>query len=256
MDTMKIKIDEREHKLYEIMNELNEKKNELIIDSKVLQIGDIIIEEEEKEILIIERKTIEDLLASIKDGRYKEQSYRLIHTTNIPRHNIIYIIEGLISKQNPYNQQIIYSAITSLNLYEGFSIFRTNTIHETGEYIIKMVEKMKKNKKKGLMIYTIDSPINTKKEEEYCSVVKKTKKENITTNNIGILMLCQIPGISTKTATKLMENYSNFGEFVEKMKTDTSTTKTNEKIRTFLFAEGVDGSRAVLPPPTPPLKGA
>lgn len=237
MNTMgiQIKIDEREKKLYEIL--MNENTTEMNIIKQVLPIGDIIIEEEEKERIIMERKTIEDLLASIKDGRYKEQSYRLINTSNIPRHNIIYIIEGLISKETKKNQQMIYSAITSLNIYEGFSIFRTNTIQETGEYIKKMVEKMEKNKKKGIPMYSNESPII---KEEYTTVVKRTKKENITPDNIGILMLCQIPGISTKTATKLMENNQSFGDFVEKMKTETKKTKTNEKIKQYFFSGSLD----------------
>ena len=44
---------------------------------KNLDLGDIIIEYNDIPLIIIERKTIPDLLASIKDGRYKEQKKRI-----------------------------------------------------------------------------------------------------------------------------------------------------------------------------------
>lgn len=49
--------------------------------------------ESDETLLIFERKSISDLLASLKDGRYEEQSYRL-SGSNTNNHNIIYIIEG------------------------------------------------------------------------------------------------------------------------------------------------------------------
>jgi threonine dehydrogenase-like Zn-dependent dehydrogenase len=47
--------------------------------------------------MIIERKTLADLLASIKDGRYEEQSHRLKYASGFPSHNVLYIIEGMFS---------------------------------------------------------------------------------------------------------------------------------------------------------------
>ena len=56
-----------------------------------LTLGDIIINYNNIPLIIIERKTINDLLASIKDGRYKEQKQRIIDS-NI-KHKI-YLIEN------------------------------------------------------------------------------------------------------------------------------------------------------------------
>ena len=57
-----------------------------------MPLGDVIICNEEEEKVVIERKSLTDLEASIKDGRYEEQSYRL---NGLPHHNhnIIYIID-------------------------------------------------------------------------------------------------------------------------------------------------------------------
>ena len=90
---MKIILDEREIALF---NAICEKKQELNlefeIDKKVICLGDIHFVHDDKEILIIERKSVQDLVASIKDGRYDEQSYRLIHSSGLHRHHIVYII--------------------------------------------------------------------------------------------------------------------------------------------------------------------
>ncbi len=63
-------IDNREHHLINLLED-----NEITIEKKNLDLGDIIIIKENYKILI-ERKTISDLCSSIKDGRYKEQKIR------------------------------------------------------------------------------------------------------------------------------------------------------------------------------------
>ncbi len=73
---MLINIDYREKDLrYEFAlleksAEFNKYNEEIKITSSNLAIGDIAIENNDKEVVIIERKTLQDLAASIKDGRY------------------------------------------------------------------------------------------------------------------------------------------------------------------------------------------
>ena len=96
---MKVIIDERERELYEKCYNIVQANNTYVVLSKeVLPLGDIFITtDEEKHVMLIERKTIQDLLASIKDGRYEEQSYRLTHSSGLPPHSILYIIEVLLN---------------------------------------------------------------------------------------------------------------------------------------------------------------
>ena len=78
---MKLYIDNREPKAIidylEFIN--NNSKNKVNIEIKSLDLGDYVLYDEENEriIIIIERKSLSDLESSIKDGRYNEQSYRL-----------------------------------------------------------------------------------------------------------------------------------------------------------------------------------
>lgn len=205
---MKIIIDEREVALYDRINLLN---TGIPLIKKVLQIGDAIIENEEQEICIIERKSLHDLLSSIKDGRYVEQSYRLQHTSGLSTHNIIYIIEGNMSTINSEkDKQIVYSSITSLNIFKGFSVLRTTNVNDTADLIVCMTNKINKNILKGLKPYWKNNNNENACSDDilpYANVVKKTKKDNITSDNISIIMLCQIPGISTITSTAIFAKF-------------------------------------------------
>ena len=73
---MIIKIDNREQRLlYEINN--REIPKDCTVICKKLELGDVVIcDNNDNEILIIERKTLKDLGASIKDVRFKEKSFR------------------------------------------------------------------------------------------------------------------------------------------------------------------------------------
>ena len=198
---MKIIIDDREVALYERMVSLN---TGILLVKQVLHIGDAIIQNDDVDLCVIERKTLQDLLSSIKDGRYEEQSHRLIHTSGLSPHNIIYIIEGNTSTlQNDKDKQLIYSSITSLNYYKGFSVLRTTSVNDTADLIIGMARKIDKNNAKGVKPFT-----NCEEITPYANVVKRCKKENITTENISQIMLCQIPGVSTVTSSAI---FSKFG---------------------------------------------
>ena len=86
---MIIKIDYREKKLIELIKkneEFSKKEYTLLVEN--LDLGDIIFcDSDGKELILIERKSIEDLSSSIIDGRYAEQSFRL-NNSNIHNHNI------------------------------------------------------------------------------------------------------------------------------------------------------------------------
>jgi ERCC4-type nuclease len=251
---MFIKIDYREKELQEkilfYISNIPSFKN-LKVLTENLPIGDIIICNNNEDILIIERKTVADLLSSIKDGRYEEQSFRLNGNT-LHNHNIMYLIEGDINKMNMFRESkfeklTLYSAIFSLNYYKGFSVIRTFNLDETALFICNCTMKlmkgqtvdrkgfysnksMSKNKIEETMENVVSSDnlheiedmeenitSNSKEDKNYISVVKKTKKENITTDNIDEIMLCQIPGISTNTAIHIIEKFKTIVNLIKSL---------------------------------------
>ena len=279
---MFIKVDSREKdlqaKLTFYISSIPAFRNLKVI-TESLPIGDIIISGNNNEdILIIERKTIIDLLSSIKDGRYEEQSYRL-NGVPLHNHNIMYVIEGDVNKMNmfrdtKFEKLTLYSAIFSLNYYKGFSVIRTFTLDETALFICNCTSKLIKgestNRKafypnKHVTTTVTTTVINSIKEEdnqetdsggdgdnqenpeqseettnanskEYIGLVKKVKKENITTDNIDEIMLCQIPGVSTATAISIIKKFSNIANLIkcleENEKCLNDVTNTNNKGQT------------------------
>jgi ERCC4-type nuclease len=253
---MFIKIDTREPDLLQQINHLQSTipifKN-LVIKSETLPIGDIIIADDKEEKIIIERKSVSDLLASIKDGRYEEQSYRL-NGLNHHNHNIIYLIEGDVSKVNRFKTDnrveklTLYSAMFSLNYYKGFSVFRSFSLEETATLICNMAYKIEKelgNKQPYYNNKTIASVSSVAEEvvkessveqvqevtsvsettvneetgddKDYIGVVKKVKKDNITTDNIDEIMLCQIPGISSISAIAIIQKFKSLTNLIKEL---------------------------------------
>ena len=256
---MKIKIDNREEELIKNINFLianipSFKDIQVIIET--LPLGDIIIYNDDSEKLIIERKSVNDLLSSIKDGRYEEQSYRL-NGLNHHNHNIIYLIEGDINKlhnrfkDNKIEKLTLYSAILSLNYFKGFSVIRTFSLEETAIFICNTVNKLKKGEIEKKNPYygntKIEEPskeiidtsfnvVNNVQEEndkDYISVVKKVKKENITPDNIGEIMLCQIPSISSVTSIAIINKFKTLANLMSCIQNDSNClndiTTTNSK---------------------------
>jgi ERCC4-type nuclease len=241
---MIIKIDTREHELIKKCENLLVAVpafKDLKIEVCPLPLGDIIIATNEKiDNVIVERKSLSDLAASIKDGRYEEQSYRL---NGLPHHNhnIVYLIEGDLSKFNSFKERIdkqtLYSAMFSINYYKGFSLMRSTSMDETAFILCNMAYKIGKDTNKqpyfsqnllqasesNIAINSEENVIegsNANSSKEYCSVIKKVKKDNITEDNIGEIMLCQIPGISSVTALTIMEKFKYLPNLVKCIQDD------------------------------------
>ena len=257
---MIIKIDTREQELFskcESTIAAVPKFAGIKLISEPLPLGDIIINDGTNDCIIIERKTLSDLAASIKDGRYDEQSYRL-NGLNHHNHNIVYLIEGDIQRFNTFKERIdkqtLYSAMFSIYYFKGFSIMRSNTIEETAMVVCNMVYKLVgglKAGKHGCYSNNLSSgkicdndaaepkeqkePIAT--EKDYCSVIKKVKKDNITPDNIGEIMLCQIPGISSASALAILSQFKTLPNLIQCLKEDENclnsicTTDANGKSR-------------------------
>jgi len=219
---MKLRVDYREKKLIKLLNaylvQFNLNNITIIIES--LDVGDLIIcDDDDKEKLIIERKSLNDLASSIKDGRYVEQSLRLSHFS-LHNHNIIYLIEGNLSTwTNRYKVQAntLHSAIFSLNYYKGFSVHKTNDMTETAEYILRVCDKLNRSQKK--VPYYCSGEINYN-DENYVSVIKKVKKDNITPENISEIILSQIPGISAKTSQVIIDKFGSLYQLLDALNRD------------------------------------
>ena len=299
---MRICIDEREHKLYHELTNLcsvlqGHHAAHVQITKKVLTLGDMVIEYDDGTVaLLIERKSLLDMLSSIRDSRYEEQSYRLIHSSGVPRHNIVYLIEGMmIQLSQQKDRDLIYSAATSLNHYKGFSVYRTVNPLETAQWLWAVTMKIHRNHSQKKQAYfpsypsasassnmvvvedqeeetteLIENPEKSLSEplpntiippseiiaphvEPYCSVVKKIKKDNVTPDNLGEIVLCQIPSISSVSAVAIMKKFGTLVQLITALQTDSTcldniTTTSHAGTRKLSSAVAANLRRFLIPP--------
>jgi ERCC4-type nuclease len=285
---MLIKIDYRETDLHSECIQIvsfGKYKTPIKIVSENLPIGDIIIcHDDGSEVALIERKTLNDLAASILDGRYTEQGFRL-HNCSVHNHNIYYLIEGdLKYYKNPrVDKQTILSSFVSITHFKGFSLHKSNDIRQSAEWIVQFANKVGKETSMSAFYtaeaITIDNAIVENKDDtdaidptgvkggtspntdpmgvkggvppgvnmgvppdedtdltrmnggistgvkgatplHYSQVIKRVKKENITPENIGEIMLSQIPNVSASTAISIMKQFKTIASLITSLQND------------------------------------
>jgi ERCC4-type nuclease len=235
-----ITIDMRETSLYNdiIDRDLDNYKNNIQIISENLLLGDIHITYKNMT-HIFERKTLQDLQASILDGRYKEQKARLLSNTS--QKYITYIIEGdniLSSNSYEKNKSMIQSAYLHTLFRDNVRIIYTKNIEETTTLILLIATKILDKPEKFLYEeYTADKC--------YTDFIKLKKKkiDNIDAKSCFIMQLSQIPMISNIIAKNIYSKYLSMGNLVKSL----NVFETSEiKIKELCKIDGIGKEKASL----------
>lgn len=241
---MKLLVDNREPK--DMISLLKSRLQNVELGN--LDIGDYIIKtDDDRPVMIFERKSISDLIASIKDGRYTEQSFRLGQVP-INNHNIFYIIEGnmmnfCLKNKEPV-QKMVFSSMLSISYKKGFSLLHTNGPIETVEFLVRFMEKLSTEKLVFDNSIETNAPVIVQGETEnvaYSSVLKTAKKAHITKENIGEIMLSQIPGLSMTVAQTIMSEYKTINNLI------IALTENNNCLDDFKVG-GKNGARKISKP--------
>jgi crossover junction endonuclease MUS81 len=191
---MELHIDYREHDLIDIF-----KANPLVqIQVCNLIIGDILIKRDNNILFAIERKSIQDLCASIRDGRFRDQKTRLLESIQDPS-KIVYILEGKKQEYGNVKMNTINSAIVNLIFKHHYRVIFTDSHQDTIDNIILLYNKILNNE------LTVSNDLVDMK------LVKKSDKIN---NNIFINMLSVIPGVSIKVAQIIHNKYPSFNDLL------------------------------------------
>lgn len=190
-------------------------------ERRTLDLGDFHLMKDDKVIFIVERKTVPDYLASIKDGRLHEQCYRLVETRDRGV-GVGYIIEGKIEGDSHISTDTLVTSIFNKVINHKIPVFFSADIGST----LMIVERLNVSVEKYEGIV-----------KDYLGCVKSSKS---TVDNSLERMLMTIPGISIKIATKIKGRYSSIKELVEAFTNGTYTKidgvgkQSEEKIRSFL----------------------
>jgi len=234
MDKLEIILDAREHSLItEILSRDLDKYKEFIdIKKEQLDLADVQIKYKNF-FYVFERKTPNDLISSIKDGRYKEQKTRLL--SNIQVSNITYIIEGdTVVSNNKYNANILHGSYLHTMFRDNIRIVYTKNTSETATFIMILCGKLLDNPDKfsnsSRILIDID---NNQESYTDCLKLKQKKIANIDVNTCYIMQLSQIPNISNVIAKNIVSIYPTYREFIyalDNIKTDDEENNKKERL--------------------------
>ena len=171
---LRIVVDEREKKsgIPDLLKSIG-----VNVEMKMLPIGDYIVAPE----TIVERKSIQDLISSVFDGRLFDQCDRLKNNFEFP----IILVEGDINSiedltENPF---VFYGAISSIAIDFKIPIITTLDSFHTAKLLVAMC---------------------SKKEQSKGPFIKKIRKSNdIRKQQLSVL--CSLPGVGEKTAIQLLK---------------------------------------------------
>lgn len=147
----------------------------------------------------------------------------------------------------------LLSAMVSLNFFKGFSVMQSAGVDESAYLLCILAYKIaiepgragyylrakgrqdtatlaavqddrededKEDKEDKEVQEDADAAENETAEEAYCHAVAKVKKDNVTPENIGAIMLSQIPGISSLAAVEIMKHYASLADLVNALQAD------------------------------------
>jgi ERCC4-type nuclease len=211
-------IDTRESELIKLLGE------EITI--KQLNVGDIWIgisgEVFQEGGLLIERKSIRDLEASILDGRYREQRGRILAYCNENKVQPMYILEGQMSSTTGRLQKkAIMKFINRLIFHYQIAVMQTSSVQETAELIQALVEQWK------------DNPASLQRTTELVKVTdgihvqKKANSGDSKQFAINTLALC--PGVSVKMAEALIQQFGTLKEVMNASAKDIEVVKVGTR---------------------------
>lgn len=196
---MEFQVDVREGALIEALE-----GDETPLTVKALDIGDILV----NNTWVFERKTLADLSASIKDGRYREQKARLL--AHYPVHCVTMIIEGMPVISRWLDVPMLQGAIYNCLFRDGIRIVGTRDVEDTALFLKAFVARLASKP---------DAFAAPEQARDYTGLltVKARPCKNITPDVCWRLMLSQVPGVSSKLATEMAKVWQSMVSFTSDM---------------------------------------
>ncbi|KAL2256537.1 hypothetical protein VTK26DRAFT_1522 [Humicola hyalothermophila] len=92
---------------------------------------------------IVERKRLDDLIGSLRDGRFHEQKFRLRRSGV---QNVIYLVEEIHMDSAHFQkyEEAVQSAMASMQVVNGYFLKRTQKMDDTIRYLASMTKMLKK----------------------------------------------------------------------------------------------------------------
>eukprot|EP01114_Cavostelium_apophysatum_P000980 TRINITY_DN10848_c0_g1_i1.p1 TRINITY_DN10848_c0_g1~~TRINITY_DN10848_c0_g1_i1.p1 ORF type:complete len:325 (+),score=75.25 TRINITY_DN10848_c0_g1_i1:74-1048(+) len=195
--SVQITIDHRESRLKELFS------GQSNVTFKNLDVGDVMFEYNGQLVMIIERKTIGDVIASIRDKRWREQKMRLVG--HYPLDKILYLVEGKHT-EGTMNQVQYHGAVLNTIFRDGIKYLRTESTKET-EAVLSIIAKKLQSKQAADMLGKDPKLLLDNVEDNYLTTIHRRKKLNLTTRVCFRSQLAQIPNIGSAAALAVINKY-------------------------------------------------
>ena len=193
VEDLRIIIDERERKsgIPKLLKSIG-----VNVEIKTLPIGDYIVSHE----TVVERKSINDLISSIFDGRLFDQCNRLKEHFQFP----IILLEGDVDEIESIteNPLVFYGALSTIAIDYKIPIIPTPNASHTAKLLVSL---------------------SSRKESIKGPLLKKIKKSNDVQKQ-QLSVLCSLPGVGEKIGIRMLE------KFESPLKVLSSSTKDLAKI--------------------------
>lgn len=173
---------------------------------------------------IVERKRLDDLIGSIKDGRFHEQKFRLKRSGS---KKVIYIIEEISMDPTTASryEEAVQSAIASTQVVNGFFVKKTSKMDETIDYLARMTAMLKRTYERGSLNVI---PTGTLTAQNYLPLLKRlrerepsvghyityaafaslaSKSEMMTLRDVFLKMLMTTRGVTGERALEIQKRW-------------------------------------------------
>jgi ERCC4-type nuclease len=172
--------------------------------------------------LLIERKSIRDLEASILDGRYREQRGRLLASCHENKTQPMYIVEGSFSSgTGRLTKKALMKFINRLIFHYNIAVMQTASLSETAELIQTLVEQWK------------EDPTSLQRTTEVVKVtdgIHVQKKANaMDPRQFAICCIAQCPGVSVKAAEQLVTVFGSLPGVIKASKEELEQVKVSAR---------------------------
>ncbi|KAG5996719.1 Crossover junction endonuclease mus81 [Claviceps pusilla] len=181
---------------------------------------------------IVERKRLDDLIGSIKDGRFHEQKFRLKRSGV---KNVIYIIEDMSIDPQTWQryEDAVSSAIASTQVVNEYFVKRTTKMDETIKYLSRLTAMLKKKYEQQILrvipsrcitaqnyLPLLEHLRHTQPSQGYYVTYAvfsslSSKSELITLRDVFLKMLMTTRGVTGERALEIQKRWRTPNHFVK-----------------------------------------
>jgi crossover junction endonuclease MUS81 len=181
---------------------------------------------------VVERKRLDDLIGSLRDGRFHEQKFRLKRSGV---KNVIYLVEEISMDSTHFQkyEEAVQSAMASMQVVNGYFLKQTQKMDDTIRYLASMT-KMLKSVYEGKTLDVIPTGVLTTK--NYLPLLKHlretqpsgshhisypafaslaSKSSNMALRDLFLKMLMCSKGVTGEKAIEIQKVWKTPNEFVK-----------------------------------------